>query len=185
MVLSSLPNNQSKMNQQTKKALRNNTAFRKHRKIVFPSWSISNFIAIVSCIFYFLTWNEILVSALSCYECDSSSNFTCTERWDPSEPTVQKYLNFDCSHVHQAKYCVKMTGIYDGKLGTKRFCSSKDWGNYCEYIKRPGDNQEYRSCIFSCSNSECNTASKTVEISFWTLYPLTIACIILSFIWKR
>ena len=34
-----------------------------------------------------------------------------------------------------------MTGIFDGKLGTKRFCSSKDWGNYCEYIDRPGDIQ--------------------------------------------
>ena len=159
-------------------------AFRKNRKIVFPSWSISYFIAIISCIYCFLTWNKSLVTALSCYECDSSSNFTCTERWDPSEPTVQKYLNFDCSHVHQAKYCVKMTGIYDGKLGTKRFCSSKDWGNYCEYIKRPGDTQEYRSCIFSCSRSGCNTASKTIEISFWTLYPLTIVSIIVNFMCK-
>ena len=22
-----------------------------------------------------------------------------------------------------------------------RFCSSRDWGNYCEYIQRPGDIQ--------------------------------------------
>ena len=34
-----------------------------------------------------------------------------------------------------------MSGIFDGKLGTKRFCSSRDWGNYCEYIERPGDYQ--------------------------------------------
>ena len=34
-----------------------------------------------------------------------------------------------------------MTGIFEGKLGTKRFCSSRDWGYYCEYIKRPGDIQ--------------------------------------------
>ena len=47
----------------------------------------------------------------------------------------------DCSHVFEAQYCVKMTGIFEGKLGTKRFCSSRDWGNYCEYIKRPGDIQ--------------------------------------------
>ena len=41
----------------------------------------------------------------------------------------------------QAQYCIKMTGIFEGKLGTKRFCSSRDWGHYCEYIKRPGDIQ--------------------------------------------
>jgi len=61
-----------------------------------------------------------------------------------------------------------MTGVFDGKLGTKRFCSSKDWGNYCEYIKRPGDIQEYRSCVFSCSTFGCNSAksysSKAVSV---------------------
>ena len=74
----------------------------------------------------------------------------------------------------QAQYCVKMTGVFEGKMGTKRwkkysavqlsilentftfhcqkgkrlkiaksnrFCSSRDWGRYCEYIKRPGDIQ--------------------------------------------
>ena len=44
-------------------------------------------------------------------------------------------------HVHNAGHCVKMTGIFDGKLGTKRFCSTRDWGNYCEYVDRPGDVQ--------------------------------------------
>jgi hypothetical protein len=51
-----------------------------------------------------------------------------------------------------------MTGIFNGKLGTKRFCSSRDWGNYCEYIERPGDIQEYRSCIFTCWTNGCNHA---------------------------
>ncbi len=41
----------------------------------------------------------------------------------------------------KATHCIKMTGVFDEKLGTKRFCSSKTWGNYCEYIKRPGDIQ--------------------------------------------
>ena len=45
-----------------------------------------------------------------------------------------------------------MTGIYLGKMGTKRFCSSRHWGNYCEYIKRPGDAREYRSCVFTCGS---------------------------------
>ena len=186
ILFPSLPkSNQSKMHQPTKTTSRNNTTSGKHRKIVFPSWSTSYLIAVVSCIYFCLTWNKNLVTALSCYECDSSSNFTCTERWDPSEPTVQRYLNLDCQHVYQAKYCVKMTGIYDGKLGTKRFCSSRDWGNYCEYIMRPGDTQEYRSCIFSCSRSGCNTASEKMRMSYWTLYSITTICIILQLIWKH
>merc|ERR1711983_683746 len=76
---------------------------------------------------------------INCYSCDSSSDF---------------------SHVNDAKYCVKMTGIFDGKLGTKRFCSSRDRGDYCEYIQRPGDPREYRSCVFTCSTHGCNSATK-------------------------
>merc|ERR1712226_498167 len=61
---------------------------------------------------------------IECYECDSSNNFTCTEFWDPNLVTTEVYLT-NCQHVYGASYCVKMTGIFDGKLGTKRFCSSK------------------------------------------------------------
>ena len=89
-----------------------------------------------------IIWLSLFVTtgwAISCYECDSSNNFSCTEFWDPTLPvSVQYYSN--CSHVFEARYCIKMTGVFDGKLGTKRFCSSKDWGNYCEYIERPGGN---------------------------------------------
>ena len=65
-------------------------------------------------------------NAISCYECDSSNNFSCTEFWDPTLPVTSQYYS-NCSHVFEARYCVKMTGVFDGKLGTKRFCSSKDW----------------------------------------------------------
>jgi len=97
-------------------------------------------------------------ASIGCYECDSSNNFSCTEYWDPSLPVTSQYYS-NCSHVFEANYCIKMTGVFDGKLGTKRFCSSRDWGYYCEYIKRPGDIQEYRSCVFSCSISGCNSAN--------------------------
>merc|ERR1711874_336524 len=95
--------------------------------------------------------------AIQCFECDSSKNFSCTEFWDPSLAVVQNFTS-NCSHVFEAEYCVKMTGVFEGKLGTKRFCSSRDWGNYCEYIKRPGDIQEYRSCVFACDTNDCNSA---------------------------
>jgi hypothetical protein len=35
----------------------------------------------------------------------------------------------------------------------------RDWGNYCEYIERPGDIQEYRSCVFTCTMHGCNPAN--------------------------
>ena len=105
--------------------------------------------------------------SISCYSCESSKNFSCSEFWDPSLDVNQQYLS-DCRNVYDAKYCVKMTGIYDGKLGTKRFCSSRDWGDYCEYIQRPGDPREYRSCILTCTNNECNSAG-ILTISFFTM----------------
>ena len=103
---------------------------------------------------------------INCYSCDSSSDFSCTEFWDPSLDVNEQYYT-DCSHVNDAKYCVKMTGIFDGKLGTKRFCSSRDRGDYCEYIQRPGDPREYRSCVFTCSTHGCNSATK--YLLNWTL----------------
>lgn len=107
-----------------------------------------------------VTWLSSIVSVakgIICYECNSSTNFTCTEYWDPGAEVVDQYKS-NCNHVFEASYCVKMTGVFEGKLGTKRFCSSRNWGNYCEYIKRPGDVQEYRSCVFSCTNNYCNSA---------------------------
>ena len=122
-----------------------------------------------------------LASAISCFECDSSNDFSCTEFWDPDAAVIKEYYS-DCSHVYDAKYCVKMTGVFDGKLGTKRFCSSKDWGYYCEYIERPGDIQEYRSCVYSCSTNACNAATGVVKsLSFSTnaliLFLSTLVCI--------
>ena len=159
---------------------------RPRKTTIFRSWSAYTMLLALGWFYCLLTWNNSFATALSCFECDSSNDFTCTERWDSTEPTVRTYLNYDCLHVHQAKYCVKMTGIYDGKLGTKRFCSSKDWGNYCEYIKRPGDTQEYRSCVFSCSRSECNTASERLQISHWTMYSITLITVFAQILfWKQ
>lgn len=46
-----------------------------------------------------------------------------------------------------------------GGIGAKRFCSSKDLGNYCHYVQNKGDEMEYRSCIFTCSTDGCNGSS--------------------------
>eukprot|EP00092_Neocalanus_flemingeri_P027754 GFUD01030126.1.p1 GENE.GFUD01030126.1~~GFUD01030126.1.p1 ORF type:complete len:144 (+),score=37.34 GFUD01030126.1:431-862(+) len=117
--------------------------------------------------------------AINCFECDSSKNFSCTEFWDPSLVVVQNFTS-NCSHVFEAEYCVKMTGVFEGKLGTKRFCSSRDWGNYCEYIQRPGDIQEYRSCVFSCTPDQCNTSSPQVTLSMLQLATCVFSAVLAS-----
>merc|ERR1712218_3531 len=108
-----------------------------------------------------------------CYNCDSSSDFSCSEFWDPSLDVNQPYYS-NCTSVYDAKYCVKMTGVFDGKLGTKRMCSSRDMGNYCEYIQRPGDPREYRSCVFTCTQHGCNKGSISVKGSLSLLFGIYV-----------
>ena len=88
-------------------------------------------------------------------------------------------ISYNYRHVFEAEYCVKMTGIFEGKLGTKRFCSSRDWGNYCEYITRPGDIQEYRSCVFTCSTNYCNGSDKA-RISGLALAAAALTTVVIA-----
>lgn len=136
------------------------------------------------CVFWiFLPQLSESISHIGCYSCDSSNHFSCSEFWDPSLAVNNKYYS-NCSTVQDAKYCIKMTGVYDGKLGTKRFCSSRDWGDYCEYIKRPGDPREYRSCIFTCSTYGCN-GSNSIRTSSLTLPAFGIIIfLMISFLLK-
>ena len=57
--------------------------------------------------------------AIRCFECDSFDDFTCTELWDPELDVNWSFLN-NCSHVSGAKYCIKMTGIYQVRLDSNR-----------------------------------------------------------------
>ena len=104
----------------------------------------------------------------------------------------------------QAQYCVKMTGVFEGKMGTKRwkkysavqlsilentftfrcqkgkrlkiaksnrFCSSRDWGRYCEYIKRPGDIQvdfhDDLTIVGGAGDQSLLCSLFTVELTGW------------------
>lgn len=67
-------------------------------------------------------------------------------------------LVFDSDNLFQPwsisnwNFCV----YFEGGIGAKRFCSSKDLGNYCNYVQNKGDRMEYRSCIFTCDTDGCN-----------------------------
>lgn len=115
-----------------------------------------------------MMWNCVLLivcicccfnvgAAINCYVCDATdpnSLFQCSEwfeRYD--EPTIEPQ---NCSNVHDAQFCIKHIGRFEGGVGAKRFCSSKDLGNYCNYVQNKGDSMEYRSCIFTCNTDGCN-----------------------------
>lgn len=67
--------------------------------------------------------------------------------------------------------------LYQGGIGAKRFCSSKDLGNYCNYVENKGDRMEYRSCIFTCDTDGCNhSTSITINrILFGTTIAIVLA----------
>lgn len=62
-----------------------------------------------------------------------------------------------------------------GGIGAKRFCSSKDLGNYCNYVQNKGDRMEYRSCIFTCSTDGCNGSTR-LNLSASTVIGLLAVC---------
>jgi len=68
-----------------------------------------------------------------------------------------------------------------GGLGTKRFCSSLDLGNYCNYIRQPGDELEYRSCVYTCSSNGCN-GSNLVTASTGSMLLVFFVFYLASFI---
>lgn len=110
------------------------------------------------------------VNCITCYQCNSTDHenpFQCTEFLDSSVDLQPK----ECSAVYNAAYCIKEVGRFEGGLGTKRFCSSLDLGNYCNYIKQPGDDLEYRSCVYTCNSDGCNSTSM-LTVS----YSLLILC---------
>lgn len=114
-------------------------------------------------------------ASLDCYQCDSTKERTCAEAL-PQHHTL--YAD-SCDHIQEAQYCVKMTGVFEGELGTKRFCSSKDWGNYCEWIRRPGDEREYRACVFSCWGNSCNAGHIHSRPTGYLILPSAIVTLIL------
>ncbi|KAF8783380.1 hypothetical protein HNY73_013545 [Argiope bruennichi] len=105
----------------------------------------------------FLLLNAIIheTSAIYCYQCNSNEETYCSEVFNRDGLTLEPTV---CDGIHEAKYCIKATGMYEGTIGTRRFCSSRHHGNYCEYVRRPGDEREYRSCVYTCSSDGCNIA---------------------------
>ncbi|CAD7082396.1 unnamed protein product [Hermetia illucens] len=99
--------------------------------------------------------------SIRCYVCnatDTTTPFQCGEWFERFDtPDIEPQ---ECSSVHGAQYCIKHIGRFEGGIGAKRYCSSKDLGNYCNYVQNKGDRMEYRSCIFTCSTDGCNNTAR-------------------------
>uniref|UniRef100_A0ABD2WUY2 Protein sleepless n=1 Tax=Trichogramma kaykai TaxID=54128 RepID=A0ABD2WUY2_9HYME len=132
-------------------------------------------VRLVFCAFLALSLRS--VSGLECYRCvstNSSRPFLCNEFLTDSEAIEPD----SCDDVYGAKYCIKHVGRFEGGIGTKRFCSSVDLGNYCEYVQQPGDKLEYRTCVYTCGSDGCNpgtsiSASKLIIVLLSALPSIT------------
>ncbi|CAH0725214.1 unnamed protein product, partial [Brenthis ino] len=98
------------------------------------------------------------VKGIECYQCNTSTTLECSDGFLSLDGTLLRSAS--CDHVYGAQYCIKMTG----GIGTKRYCSSLDLGNQCNYVQQPGDKLEYRTCIYTCNTDGCNGAS-SIHIS--------------------
>ncbi|KAL0120115.1 hypothetical protein PUN28_008048 [Cardiocondyla obscurior] len=115
--------------------------------------------------------------ALDCYQCTSADEWKCMD-----SALVKTFLMpRNCSHVYGAIYCIQSIGRYGGGIGTKRFCSSVHMGNYCDYVKQPGDKLIYRTCVFTCSEDGCNSAISFVPSTTYTwIMPASLVVV-----WKK
>ncbi len=80
----------------------------------------------------------------------------------------------DVTSQHAARFSLFIIACFSvpGVVGTTRFCSSRDMGNQCQFIRYPDHDRVYRACIYTCRGSGCNGAeSVTSRIPFTLLLP--------------
>ncbi|XP_076673014.1 glycosylphosphatidylinositol anchored membrane protein boudin [Andrena cerasifolii] len=103
--------------------------------------------------------------SLDCYQCTSADELSCGD----NKLVLSSLKPANCNHVYGARYCIQSIGRYGGGIGTKRFCSARDLGTYCEYVSQQGDKLSYRTCIFSCTGDGCNAAVTFSPSTDWTI----------------
>ncbi|KAH3734677.1 U-scoloptoxin(05)-Sm1a-like [Dreissena polymorpha] len=101
-------------------------------------------------------------ASLECYQCNSAVDSECQEFFNHDLPDSSQRPKL-CT-MYQAQYCIKVTGMWGGVVGTHRFCSSRDLGNQCQDMRFPDHSRKYRGCVYTCSADGCN-GSSTVSAS--------------------
>lgn len=65
-----------------------------------------------SLIFHLTLFFLSLASGIECYQCDSNIDLECSEEFDQSTAKLRAQ---SCDHIHEARFCIKTTGMYGGK----------------------------------------------------------------------
>ncbi|KAL8620864.1 hypothetical protein ACOMHN_047035 [Nucella lapillus] len=126
-----------------------------------------------------LVLHILAVSGKHCYQCNSTLDNNCQEKWDDSLST-NEYKYKQCN-LWDAKFCIKVTGLWGGVVGTHRFCSSRDMGDQCQDIWFPDHDRMYRACVYTCSGEGCNSATLPSPASALLLSVLLLAV----HVWRR
>ena len=111
-------------------------------------------------------------ASLYCYHCDSTLNSNCQEIWDDTLATNELYYT-ECN-VHDAKFCAKVTGMWGGRVGTYRFCTSQDLGDQCSDIDFPDHDRFYSACTYVCMGDGCNSAVGISSLPVYVLLQLGV-----------
>ncbi|KAJ8318248.1 hypothetical protein KUTeg_003339 [Tegillarca granosa] len=109
--------------------------------------------------------------SLNCVQCNSTLDHNCQEKFEQDNPN-NPIKSTKCT-IWNARYCIKVTGLYGGIVGTHRFCTSRDLGNQCQDISYPNHDRMYRACVYTCESDDCNSAT-----SNWSLYKLFVIFVI-------
>ena len=79
-------------------------------------------------------------------------NIKCTQNKNIYPVFCKMFINY-CTCLYFSIFYIL------GEIGDQRFCSARDLGNYCEYIRRNVDDREFRSCVYTCNTDGCNAAN--------------------------
>lgn len=93
---------------------------------------------------------------LDCYQCNSTLDSNCQDRFNHDQ-SINPIRSTQCT-VYNARYCIKITGVWGGIVGTHRFCSARDLGDQCQDLSYPDHDRLYRACVYSCTSDDCNSA---------------------------
>ncbi|KAL4240452.1 hypothetical protein ACF0H5_001244 [Mactra antiquata] len=94
--------------------------------------------------------------ALTCFQCNSTLDHNCQEMFNHDNPYLT-LKSTECQ-MYNAKFCIKVTGLWGGIVGTHRFCSSRDLGDQCQDMRFPDHSRKYRGCVYTCTSDGCNSA---------------------------
>nr|XP_011427744.2 U-scoloptoxin(05)-Sm1a [Crassostrea gigas] len=96
------------------------------------------------------------VFGLDCYQCNSTLDSNCQDRFNHDQ-SINPIRSTKCT-VYNSRYCIKITGVWGGIVGTHRFCSARDLGDQCQDLSYPDHDRLYRACVYSCTSDDCNSA---------------------------